>query len=77
MPLSPEERRKLRERCAISLYGFGELSPAEEFQQLADWCRANGFSHDNYGEGALIEDFERRIAELTGKAAKLPSSPAA
>lgn len=36
---------------------------------LADWCVANDVAHDVYGEGRLIEDFERRIAELTGKAA--------
>jgi threonine aldolase len=69
LPLTPEERRALRQRCAISLYGFREPTPAEEFQLLADWCGAHGVTHDHYGEGALIEDFERRIAELTGKAA--------
>jgi len=69
LTLSAEDRLKLRERCAIVVGGFLTPSPAEEFQMLADWCRANGVSHDIYGEGALIEDFERRIAELTGKAA--------
>lgn len=69
MPLSDEERRKLRERCTIDLNGFRAPPPAEEFQLLADWCRANGVSHDSYGEGALIEGFERRVAGLIGKAA--------
>jgi threonine aldolase len=69
MPLSSEERRALAERCSINFYGFHTPSPADEFQMLADWCRANGVAHDTYGEGALIEDFERRIAALTGKAA--------
>jgi threonine aldolase len=69
MPLSAEDRLKLRERCAIVVGGFHTPTPAEEFQLLADWCRANGVSHDTYGEGALIEDFERRIAGLTGKPA--------
>ena len=36
---------------------------------LADWCAANDIAHDVYGEGALITDFEKRIADLTGKAA--------
>jgi threonine aldolase len=42
---------------------------------LAEWRRANGVTHDSYGEGALIEDFERRIAGLVGKeaAAVMPS----
>jgi threonine aldolase len=69
LTLSAEDRLKLRERCAIVVGGFRTPSPAEEFQMLADWCRANGVSHDIYGEGTLIGDFERRIAELTGKAA--------
>jgi threonine aldolase len=69
LTLSAEDRLELRERCSIVVGGFRTPSPAEEFQMLADWSRANGVSHDNYGEGALIEDFERRIAGLTGKAA--------
>lgn len=69
MPLSAEDRQKLRERCSIHVWGFHEPSAAEEFQLLADWCRANGVAHDTYGEGRLIEDFERRIAGLVGKPA--------
>ena len=69
MALSAAERRALGERCKVSLYGFRTPKPADEFQMLAEWCRANDIAHDTYGEGALIEDFERRIAELTGKAA--------
>jgi threonine aldolase len=69
LPLSTEDRQKLRERCSIVVPGFRGRSAAEEFQMLADWCRANGVSHDSYGEGALIEDFERRVAGLVGKAA--------
>lgn len=75
MPLTTEERLKLRERCPVWLPGFRSVTPAEEFRRLAAWCEANHVSHDVYGEGALIEDFERRIAELTGKtaAAFMPS----
>jgi len=69
LTLSAEDRQKLRERCATVVGGFRSSSLADEFQMLADWCRANGVSRDNYGEGALIEDFERRIAGLVGKAA--------
>ena len=69
MPLSDQERKALRERCEVVFYGFRTPTPADEFQMLADWCRAADVAHDDYGEGALIEDFERRIADLTGKAA--------
>jgi threonine aldolase len=54
LTLSAEDRLELRERCSIVVGGFRTPSPAEEFQMLADWSRANGVSHDNYGEGALI-----------------------
>ncbi len=69
MPLSAEDRQKLRERCAVIVPGFQTPSPAEEFHLLSDWCLANAVRHDVYGEGQLIEDFEGRIASLTGKAA--------
>ena len=69
MPLTAEERQKLRERCSVVLPGFRTPPPAEEFRLLAEWCQANDVSHDVYGEGRLIEAFERRIAGLTGKGA--------
>jgi threonine aldolase len=69
MPLTADERLKLRERCSVVLPGFRTPPPAEEFRLLAEWCLANDVSHDVYGEGRLIEDFERKIAGLTGNAA--------
>ena len=69
MALTPQERVKLRASCSAVLYGFRTPSPAEEFRLISEWCQANDVAHDSYGEGRLIEDFERRIAELTGKAA--------
>jgi threonine aldolase len=69
MALTPQERVKLRAGCSAVLYGFRTPTPAEEFRLISEWCAANDVAHDNYGEGRLIEDFERRIAELTGKAA--------
>jgi threonine aldolase len=69
MALTTEERKQLRERCSTVLHGFRTPAPAEEFRLLADWCVANNVAHDDYGEGRLIEDFERTIADLIGKAA--------
>jgi threonine aldolase len=69
MPLTDAERQTLRESCAVAIPGFKPVMPDEEFRRMAAWCEANGTRHDVYGEGPLIADFERRIAELTGKAA--------
>jgi threonine aldolase len=69
MPLTTADRQKLRKRCTAVVPGFHAPRPAEEFRLLADWCQANDVDHDVYGEGPLIEDFEARIADLTGKAA--------
>jgi len=33
---------------------------------MASWCEDNGIQHDQYGEGALVNSFERKIAELLG-----------
>jgi len=41
MPLTAQDRRKLRGRCSVVLPGFRAPTPAEEFRLLADWCRAN------------------------------------
>ncbi|HEY5107300.1 MAG TPA: beta-eliminating lyase-related protein [Caulobacteraceae bacterium] len=75
MPLTADDRQQLRERCTVILPGFRTPPPAEEFRLMADWCLANDVAHDVYGEGRLIEDFEGRIAGLTGKpaAAFMPS----
>jgi threonine aldolase len=69
MPLTTQERQKLRASCSVMLHAFRTPSPAEEFRLLSEWCAANDVAHDNYGEGKLLEDFEHRIAGLTGKAA--------
>lgn len=71
MALTSAERQALRKRCTIVVPGFDAPEPAEEFRRLADWCEQHGVSHDVYGSGALVEGFERRIAELLGKPAAL------
>jgi threonine aldolase len=36
------------------------------FGAMAAWCEQNKVSHDVYGSGALIEEFERKVAGLLG-----------
>ena len=75
MPHTPEQRQALRKRCAVIVPGFETPDPAGEFRRLADWCERHGVAHDTYGKGALVEDFERKVAALLGKpaAAFMPS----
>ena len=68
-PLTADERKQLRKDCAIVVPGFAFVSAANDFRQVADWCEAQGVEHDVYGEGALIDGFERKIADLLGQAA--------
>jgi threonine aldolase len=53
-------------RCTTILPGHRARRPAEMYSAMAAWCEAKGVSHDIYGEGSLIEDFERKVAELLG-----------
>jgi threonine aldolase len=36
------------------------------FSAMAAWCEAHGVSHDVYGEGAVVQDFENKVAALLG-----------
>lgn len=69
MPATQEQRVALRKRCALILPGFAAATPADEFRRLADWCAAHAVEHDQYGEGALVQDFEHKVAMLLGKPA--------
>ena len=71
MPATPAERRELRKGCALVVPDFATGSAADDFRALADWCEANRVDHDMYGEGDLVEGFERKIAALLGKAAAM------
>jgi threonine aldolase len=53
-------------RCTAVLPGHRVRKPAEMYAAMAAWCEANGVSHDVYGEGALIQEFERKVASLLG-----------
>jgi threonine aldolase len=53
-------------RCTTVFPGHRARTPAEMFAAMAAWCEANGIAHDTYGDGALVQGFERRVAELLG-----------
>ena len=57
---------ELRQRCHTVLPGHRQPTPAATFAAMAAWCDANAVAHDTYGEGALIEQFENKIASLLG-----------
>ncbi len=59
------ERSRLK-ASTRHLFGAGPRHPAEEFEAVAAWLRENDVQPDNYGTGALIEDFEREVAGLFG-----------
>jgi len=71
MPATQAERRELRKGCALVVPDFATGSAADDFRALAAWCEANRVDHDMYGQGELVEDFERKIAALLGKAAAM------
>ncbi|MFO1399303.1 MAG: beta-eliminating lyase-related protein [Burkholderiales bacterium] len=64
-PLTPEAREALRRQCTVSV-GGADTPPGQELVAVGEWCRAQGHAADRYGDGALIGDFERRIAALLG-----------
>ncbi|MYN03754.1 threonine aldolase [Pseudoduganella sp. DS3] len=57
---------ELRQNCHTVLPGHRQPAPAETFAAMAEWCAANGVAHDVYGEGELLQSFERKVASLLG-----------
>jgi threonine aldolase len=53
-------------QCTTILPGHRARTPAQLYAAMAAWCEANEVKHDVYGEGALIQAFERKIADLLG-----------
>jgi threonine aldolase len=69
MPLTTEQRKQLRKDCDLIVPGFAAVSAADDFRQMAHWCEAQQIEHDVYGDGPLVDGFERKLAALLGKAA--------
>ncbi|HEY5324803.1 MAG TPA: beta-eliminating lyase-related protein, partial [Caldimonas sp.] len=71
MPATPAERRELRQGCTLVIPDFATGSAADDFREVAAWCEANRVDHDTYGQGELVEGFERKVASLLGKEAAM------
>lgn len=69
--MTDAEINALRASCHTILPGHRQLSPAESFSAMAQWCEANQIQHDTYGEGELVQQFEEKIARLLGMPAAL------
>src|ERR1700694_1136707 len=70
-PDAAAQRREMREaiaQCERFLNGHGVARPRAMLERLAQEAGADELS-DVYGGGALIESFEREVAELLGKEA--------
>lgn len=67
--LSTAERLSLRNRCSVNFNDHPVVAPADEFAALARWCAQDNVEADKYGEGALINGFEKKVAALLGKPA--------
>jgi threonine aldolase len=68
-PLTAAEQESLRRRCSIHVSGHASLAPGAELARIGQWCQEHGWHADRYGEGELIDAFERKVATMLGKAA--------
>jgi len=58
--------QELQRRCTTIFPGHRARTPAELYAAMAAWCGANGVEHDVYGSGALLQEFEAKVARLLG-----------
>lgn len=57
---------ELRQTCHTLLPGHRQPTPAQLFAAMSEWCVANDVTHDIYGCGTLIQEFEAKVARLLG-----------
>ncbi|WP_306393681.1 threonine aldolase family protein [Telluria beijingensis] len=57
---------ELQRRCHTVFPGHRQRRPAELFAAMAAWCERHDVDHDVYGNGALVQEFEARVAALLG-----------
>jgi threonine aldolase len=52
--------------CHTVFPGHRARTPAQVFAAMAAWCEPHHVAHDIYGSGALIQQFEQKVAALLG-----------
>ncbi|MBZ4417378.1 low specificity L-threonine aldolase [Myxococcus sp. RHSTA-1-4] len=63
---SREEMNKLRRDCRGSLASGTPKDAGAELVRIGQWMQRQGLSGDIYGQGELVQSFEKRIAGLLG-----------
>ena len=58
--------KDLRQQCKLFLSGHFDPTPAQLFSQMAQWSEGHDITHDTYGDGAFIQEFEQKVADLLG-----------
>ncbi|MBL1419114.1 MAG: threonine aldolase [Alphaproteobacteria bacterium] len=58
--------QSLMDKCHTHFYQHKNVSAAELFTKISEFCEANGVDIDRYGEGEFIQKFEQKIADLLG-----------
>ncbi|QSQ17652.1 threonine aldolase family protein [Myxococcus landrumensis] len=56
----------IRRACRGSLSGKVAQDPAAELIAIGEWMKGQGVGGDFYGQGALIESFEKKLATMLG-----------
>jgi threonine aldolase len=64
--IAPEAREALRRRCPVVIGGPPQSPAGDELIATGEWCKANGYAADRYGEGDLVASFEATVAALLG-----------
>ena len=57
---------ELLQHCTIVFPGHRARTPSQMYADMGRWCEANNVAHDVYGSGALIQEFEQKVASLLG-----------
>lgn len=56
----------LQRRCHTIFPGHRQPRPAELYAAMGAWCEQHDVEHDVYGNGALLQAFEAKVAALLG-----------